>query len=174
MNNDSRILGGVGALFIALNFLPYVGALLSIAGVMFILVSVKKLAEEFKEPELTSLFIKGILISIIGSILGGAVLSAGAVPLAAGGGNGISCIALIGLGSIIIWIANIFGMKFLKELFIRIGELTNNDLFIWAGKLFYWGAMATIILIGIIVIWAGWVVLSIAYFTTPVKVQIDS
>ncbi|MEO2082671.1 MAG: DUF996 domain-containing protein [Desulfurobacteriaceae bacterium] len=174
MNNDSRTFGGLGALFIALSFLPYVGTLLSLAGIILVFVSVKKLAEEFGEREFTSIFIKGILISIIGSILGGAIFSAGFVPLASGGGSGIFGIALIGLGLIIIWVANIFGMRFLKDLFIKIGELTNNDLFVWAGKLFYWGALALIVLVGGIVIWAGWVVLSIAYFTTPVKAQIDS
>ncbi len=169
MKDNVKLLGGLGSLFIVLGVVPYVGALLSLAGLVLLIIAVKNYSEEKGKPELVSKLVKGIVISFIGEFLGGVVAGVGAGMY--GEGHGLVGGAVAGIGFLIIYVASIFGYNFVKEVFGEIALLTGNNLFEWAGKLFFWGALLLIVLVGGVLIWIGWVVATAAFFSTQSEVE---
>jgi uncharacterized membrane protein len=164
VKDSVKLMGGLGSLFIVLGVIPYIGALLSLAGFVLLIIAIKNYSEEEGRPELVSKLVKGIVISFIGELLGGVVAGVGAGMY--GEGHGLVGGALAGIGFLIIYIASIFGYNFIKDVFTEIALLTGNNLFDWAGKLMFWGALLLIILIGGALIWVGWIVATAAFFTT--------
>ena len=168
MNGNVKILGGLGSLFLVLSFIPYIGAILGIAGLILLIVAVKQFADGEGKGEVFSVFLKGILVSIIGSIVGAIILMAGVGSAAAGNSGALSWL-IAGIGGLIVYASSVYGNYYVKQAFEEIALLTGNTLFAWAGKLLFWGAVLMIILIGSIVVWVGWILSAIAFFTTEEK-----
>lgn len=169
MKDNTKLLGGLGSLFIVLCVIPYIGALLSLVGMILLIIAVTNYSKEVGKSELSSNFIKGIVISFIGTTLGIIITTAGLGLAGAriyAGGHGIIGWLTIGFGFLISYGFSVVGYNFLKSAFSEIALLTGNNLFDWTGKLLFWGALLSIILIGGIVNWAGWIMATIAFFTT--------
>ena len=168
MNGNVKILGGLGSLFLVLSFIPYVGAVLGIAGLILLIVAVKQFADGEGRGEIFSLFLKGILVSIIGSIVGVVIIVAGFGSAAAGNSGALSWL-IAGIGGVIVYAASVYGNYYVKQAFEEIALLTGNTLFAWAGKLLFWGAILMIVLVGSVVVWVGWILSAVAFFTTEEK-----
>lgn len=172
MDSNVKILGGVGSLFIVLSFIPYVGAVLGLAGLILLIVAVKQFAEKEGKGEVFSNFLRGILVSIIGSIIGMVILFAGIGSAAAGNSEALSYL-ITGIGGIILYVASVYGSYYVKKAYEEIALITGNTLFAWAGKLLFWGALLVIVLIGSIVMWVGWLLSTVAFFTTEEKKAVE-
>jgi len=61
------------------------------------------------------------------------------------------------------------GFFLYRRSFNKVADVTGNNLFSWAGNLFFWGSIATLVLMGIVVVWLGWILLAVAFFNTPVE-----
>ena len=172
MDSNVKILGGLGSLFIVLSFIPYVGAVLGLAGLILLIIAVKQFAEKEGRGEVFSTFLRGILVSIIGDIIGGVILFAG-IGSAAAGNSGALSYLITGIGGVIIYAASVYGNYYIKKAYEEIALITGNTLFAWAGKLLFWGALLVIILVGSIVMWVGWILSAVAFFTTEEKKTVE-
>ena len=168
MNSNVKILGGLGALFLVLSFIPYIGAVLGIAGLVLLILAIKQFAESEARSDVFSVFLKGILVSIIGSIIGMVILFAGFGSAAAGNSGAMSWL-ITGVGGLIVYASSVYGNYYVKQAFEEIALITGNTLFGWAGKLLFWGAILVIVLVGSIVMWVGWILTAVAFFTTEEK-----
>ncbi len=168
MNSNVKILGGLGSLFLVLSFIPYLGAVLGIAGLILLIVAVKQFADGEGRGEIFSVFLKGILVSIIGGIVGAVIMFAGFASAATGDSGALGWF-IGGIGGLIVYASSVYGNYYIKQAFEEIALLTGNTLFAWAGKLLFWGAILMIILIGSLVVWVGWILSAVAFFTTEEK-----
>jgi len=166
MDSNTKTFGGLGSLFIVLSVIPYVGGILGLIGFILLAIAIKKFADSEGRPELFSNFVKGILIYIAGVIVG-LVFGVGSImTVAQHEGAGFLTYALMTVALLIMYAATVVGAYFIKQVFTEIGLLTGNNLFDWGGKLLFWGAILTVIVVGAIVSWVGWIILTVAFFTT--------
>ncbi|WP_457677800.1 DUF996 domain-containing protein [Thermovibrio sp.] len=161
---NAKLFGGLGSLFIVLGFIPYIGTILGLVGFILLLVAVKQLSDYYREPELFSKFIKGVIVYIAGFIVG-ALVGAGSFFALAEGHGSLGAYIFAFIAFVIIYASGVVGSYYIKEVFQRIALLTVNNLFDWAGKLIFVGAILTIVLVGALISWAGWIILTVAFFT---------
>ena len=170
MNSNVKILGGLGALFLVFSFIPYLGMVLGLAGLILLILAVKQFADKEGRGEVFSTFLRGILVSIVGSAIGGVILLAGIGSAAAGNSQSLSWL-ISGIGGVIVYASSVYGNYYIKQAFEKVALLTGNTLFAWAGKLLFWGAVLVIVLVGSIVMWVGWILTAVAFFTTEETVS---
>jgi len=166
MDSNTKTFGGLGSLFIVLSVIPYVGGILGLIGFILLAVAIKKFADSQGRPELFSNFVKGIVIYIAGIVVGMIFGVGSLLAVAQHQGAGALTYALMGIGLIVMYAATIAGTYFMKQTFSEMALITANNLFDWGGKLLFWGAILTIIVVGAIVSWVGWIILTVAFFTT--------
>ncbi|NIA10464.1 MAG: DUF996 domain-containing protein [Nitrospiraceae bacterium] len=164
MKHNTKLLGGIGSVLLALGFVPYIGSISFIVGIGLLLTAVKNYSKEVGRPELSLTFAKGISIWFTGSFLGIVVTMIGAWIFSLGI---IQSVLLVGIGILTIYVTSIVGCNLLRKAFTEIALLTGNGWFERAGKLFFWGALLLIVLIGGVWIYAGLGTLIVAFFTTP-------
>jgi len=165
MERGVRLLGGFGSFLIVLSIVPYVGGLFALVGLILLSLAIKKFAEAEGRRELFSTFLKGILIYMVGSLVG-LLLGLGGLSSAASGEGGLLAYFLTFVGFLVVYASGIVGTYFMKEVFREVALSTGNGLFDWGGKFLFWGALLTVILIGALITWVGWILITVAFFTT--------
>ncbi|SNZ15977.1 DUF996 domain-containing protein [Hydrogenobacter hydrogenophilus] len=178
--STQKLLGGIGSLLMLLSFIPVIGILLGILGIVFWLVSMYQISSKIKKPEIFSKAIIGFILALLGWIIAlmfglmsfvsffassGFTRDEGQVGLGIGIG--------IFIALLVDYIISIVAAYFYKEAYKILAVTINHNLFRTAGLLMYIGAI-TVILFGIgIILWiVGWIILVIAFFTAPDEVEI--
>ena len=181
---SSKTLGGVGALLVVIGFLavfgvPY-GGLLSLIGAIITLIALKGMADNYNEMGIFNNALYGIIIIIIGVVVAVAIafiaiFSAisgldwtNSAALQAYFTDLNNIYALIGpiIGALVVLFifmvaAAVFFRKSLTTLAMKSGE----KIFDTAGLLWLIGAVLTIILVGIIIIWIAWILIAVGFFS---------
>ncbi len=173
--STQKLLGGIGSLLILLSFMPVIGILLGILGIVLWLVSMHQISSKIKKPEIFSKAMIGFILWLLGWII---VIMFGVVSFFASSGfmrddgwTGLGIGILIAL--LVDYIIYIVANYFYKEAYKILAVTINHNLFRTAGLFMYIGAI-TIILFGIgIILWiVGWIILVVAFFTAPDEVEI--
>ena len=156
MDSSTKFFGGFGALFIILSWLPYIGIALYLIGLIFLTVAFKKISDKDPSKEIFKnwliVLIVGILIAILlSSIVIMGIMNQSDVLLF------IGYLIFVGLG--------IFMGIYYKKIFMAVYELTGESLFKTAANTFFWGGILTIIFIGSILFFIGWIIVTIAFFS---------
>ena len=165
MDREVKLLGGFGALLIVLSVVPLLGGLFALVGLILLTLAVKRLSEREGRRELFSTFVKGIGIYLLGSLVG-LLIGYAAFGSSQGGEVGLLTYFLAFLSFVIVYSSAVIGTYLLKEVFREVALITGNGLFDWAGKFLFWGALLTVILIGALITWVGWILVAVAFFTT--------
>jgi uncharacterized membrane protein len=164
---NSKVLAGIGSLLLVFMTVPIVG----IIGIILLMIGLKGLSEYYRDDKIYQSAIWGVIYGIIGIIalsagVFGSVLSSLFSSIAAGPGLG----ALFGLFAflLVLVIAFIFfllmAMKF-RRCFNLIADKSGEQLFRTAGTLLFVGALLTIILVGIVLLFIAWIIATIAFFS---------
>ena len=189
---SSKNLSAVGALLIvigaALGFAVDFSGILSLIGVILLLIGLKGLATFYKEEGIFNNALYSIIVAIGGCIVGVGVVAATAVSDLADlnidwtniedWGNAatdvgtvftdfeISAIMnLLGallVGLIIFYVVMIISMYFLRKSMNQLSEKSGIGLFSTAGILVLIGAVIPVI--GLLIIWIGFVIATVAFF----------
>ncbi len=157
INLESNIknFGGFGAICLLLSWIPYIGFALYILGLIFLSIAFKKIAETGKK-DLIKNWIFTILISIGGGIL---------ILLLIFSSITNSSDTLMFLVYIIFVISAIIEGILYKKIFLDMYEITKEPLFKTTANTFFWGGFLSIILIGGILFFIGWILAAIAFFS---------
>ncbi len=172
MNDETKLLGGVGSALLALGITPYAGILFTLAGFILLLIAVKQISDKHNDKNIFRNFLTGTILNLTGIAI--ALVAATSTLLNFSFVSDIDNLTALGIGTLIgisialltLYVALVISGLLFKRTFNSIGKLTNNDLFSLAGNLIFWGSLATIILLGGILIWVGWILIAIAFFTT--------
>ncbi len=177
MRKQAVTLGRVGVLLPIGVIIPLVGILAGLAAVILLLISHNYFAKNYESPRIFNQALTGTIIMIAGNLLGVILIIVGVGMAAFTASDGLdpsnitqvysmifnSGVAIF--GGIVWFAASIIGYWFIfqsmKELALRSGV----SYFRTAGLLYFIGAIATIILVGGIVIFIAWIIHIVAYFS---------
>jgi len=177
-----KLLGGIGAILLVLMITPYLGSLAGLAGIILILISLNMFSKIFNDPQI----FKSALISFILGIIGGfvAFLTVGVTffsfftMMEPHGYYSPHMFSSIGIGTalafIIIYILFIISAYYLKSAFCLLSSYTGINLFRTGGLWYFIGTILTIVIVGILINLVAWILIAVAFFTTPEEIKSEA
>jgi uncharacterized membrane protein len=190
----SKNLSGVGALLIVIGCLgfivPYAGILLLI-GIILLLIGMKGFADHYQEGGIFNNVLYALILGIVGAVVAVATIVITAIAALASLGINLTnvtdwatfgtelanrftdfanfgpLLSLIGsiiAGLIVLFVFVIIAAFLLRRSFTFLSAKTGVGLFGTAGILMLIGAVLTIVLIGFLLIWIAWILVTVAFF----------
>ena len=178
MKGQAITLGRIGILLPIAVIIPVLGTLAGLATMVLLLISHYHFSKSYEKPVIFKQALTGSIIVVGGNLIGGIFIAIGlgtAIFSSAETGLNLSNYQeLMGqifgsgmsiFGAIIMLAAGIVGVYFVFKSLQALAAETNINLFKTAGLLYLIGVITTIIFVGAIVIFAGWILHIIAYFS---------
>jgi uncharacterized membrane protein len=176
--STQKMLGGIGSILILLGWIPGIGILFGIVGVVLWLISMYQLSNILGKPSIFQKVLIGFVLNI------GSMVIAFAFGLMAGISSFTSIRdetgATFGLGlgvivaTIVAYAINLAAFYFYKQAYDILAQATAHNLFKIAGLLMFIGAITTILFgLGALLIIVGYIVLAVAFFTAPNEVEVQ-
>ncbi len=170
---SGKTLGGIGALLMVIgSFVPF----LSLVGIILLLVGLKHLADYYGDSGIFQNALYGFIFGIIGIIAGAFVVLSLVFGLAIISPTPDLADPLAFLGGIILALIVVFIFYLLTAIFYKrsfdiLSEKTGEKMFGTAGLLLLIGAVLTIIIIGLLLMFIAWILLTVAFFSikTPTE-----
>ena len=157
--SQAGLFAGLGIIGIFLGWIPLLGAILSLAGIIILFIGVYKISKLAPEKNIFRYFLYAyIILPILFAIIGGIIIALLS--------NYLNETTLIALAWILIVIPMFVSQAiYYKKAFLGIYEVTGQKLFQTTANIFYWGSLLAIIGIGIFVVLVGWIVAAVAFFS---------
>lgn len=183
MRNQAITLGRIGILLPIAMIIPFLGTLAGLAAMVLLLISHYNFSKAYDAPPIFRNALTGTIIMIVGNIVGFILIGIGVGMSAFTSQNGIDpsqlqeiylLIIESGLaifGAIILLAAAIIGYYFIFQSLKELAAKTGVNFFRTAGMLYFIGAIASIILVGGIVVIVAWILHIIAYFSVNPEQQ---
>jgi uncharacterized membrane protein/Flp pilus assembly protein TadD len=153
-----NMLGGIGAiLFIIGPLFFFLGPILILAGSILILVAFHQYSQILNNPSIFQYGLRWGITPIVTAVL--------FIFFAASARH--SDDVIVTLLVLLVYGATIFAAVNLKNALKELSITLNHNLFNISGNLIFWGAILLIILIGVIVSFVGFIILTVAFFTAP-------
>jgi uncharacterized membrane protein len=181
---SSKTLGGVGAILVVIGFLGTIGiayaGILVLIGAILTLIALKGMADHYNEGGIFNNGLYGVITVIVGVVVFIAVLIAVVLMTisnlewtdpAAIQQYFMDLNHLWGvIGSFIIALAALFVFMIISAIFFRkslslLSMKSGERIFETAGLLWLIGAVLTIILVGLILIWIAWILIAVGFFS---------
>jgi uncharacterized membrane protein len=181
---QAKVLGGIGALLSLLVFVPTIGFIIGLVGLILVFIAVKYIAEETKDHSIFHNYLMNFIFDIvaIGAVIGIMIMTFGV----AGGMSWVNTIQqqnitdfdsfwasfgtiFIGcaLALIVAWVILIIGALYLRKSYNSIADHTKVDLFRTTGLVNFIGAVTIIIIIGVFIIIIARILEIVSYFSLP-------
>jgi uncharacterized membrane protein len=177
--STQKMLGGIGSILILLVFMPgTVATLLGIVGVVLWFISIYQLSNILGKPSIFQKVLIGFVLSIAGAVIAFAFgLTAGIASFTSIKGE-TGAILGLGLGVVVAIIVayaiSLAAFYLYKEAYDILAQATAHNLFKIAGLLMFIGAITTILFgLGLLLIFVGYIVLAVAFFTAPNEVDVQ-
>ena len=182
--SNAKAFGGIGAILLLIGaFIPSIGFVVSIAGLVLIFVAVKYLADETKDQAIFKNYMYSFIFSVVAIVAAFAIIAA-TIGATLGFSEiwdwetedpdeeeiwGFAATVCLGVGGALIvgWILMIIGTLYLRKSYNSIAKHTNVDLFRTTGTLYFIGAITLIILIGALILLIARILEIISFFSLP-------
>ena len=192
--DSSKNLSAIGSLLMVIGFLgsavPYAG-IISIVGLILLLVGLKGLSSYYQENDIFNNALYAIITAIVGVVVAVGTLIVTAVSAFATIGIDINDVTdwtnfgteistyfsdfanfselwtLIGavvLALLVLFVSMIISMYFFRKTMNQLSTKSGIGLFGTAGLLMLIGAVLTIIAVGLLIIWIGLILATVAFF----------
>jgi uncharacterized membrane protein len=173
---QGKSLGSVGALLLVIgSFVPFLG----IVGFILLMIGLKNLSDYYKDKGIFNNALYGVLFGIIGAAAAAFILIAvffGGVflgfrygpsgqDITGITGNFVAFFGGILIALVVAFIFYILMALYLKKSFDLLAHMSGVGMFRTAGLLLLIGAILTIILIGLVLIFVAWILLTVAFFS---------
>ena len=181
MKSQAITLGRVGILLPVAAIIPLIGFLAGLAALVLLLISHYYFSKVYEKPVIFNSALTGTIVQVGANLIGGIVIaiavSTTAISLSMQDletfdipeltsvilGSGVTIV-----GAIILLAGAIVGLYFIYKALTNLAEQTGVKLFKTAGLLYFIGAIALVLFfVGSLVIFAGWIIHIIAYFSLP-------
>jgi len=170
----SKTLAIEGSVMLLLSFIPYVGWVLGIIGVVLLLRSMKEFSGYYQDEKIYQNALTGVKFYII-AVLAAAVAIVGitiGVWSATGftadfvltAGFGVGVVAFL-VGLVVAFVFYVLAASHLKRTFYTLAEKSGEDSFRTAATILWIGSILTIIGIGLLLILVAWIFATIGFFT---------
>jgi uncharacterized membrane protein len=167
---SGKNLAGIGSIFLVIP-VPF----LSIVGIIMVLIGMKKLSKAYNDESIWKNTLYAVIFGIIGIIASGVTLVSlffGGIFTATTLGVGAEA-DIIGLvAGLIIFLAIAFVFYLLEAIYIRrafdsLATKSGVGLFRTGGLLLLIGAILTIFIVGLFLIFIAWILILVAFFQIP-------
>jgi uncharacterized membrane protein len=172
----AKTLAGEGSILLLLSLIPYAGWILGIIGIVLLMRGLKELSYYYQDEKIYQDSLTGVKYYIIAIIA--AAVAIAAITLGIGSATGftfkpnfaptaalgIGIAAFIG-GIVIAFIFYILATTHLRKTFNSLAQKSGEASFTTAASLLWWGAIFTIIVIGLLLIFISWIFATIGFFT---------
>lgn len=158
-----NMLGGIGGIFLVIGFLFNI---LSIAGLILILVAFYQYSQILNKPSIFQYGLRWGIFLLVAEIL---LIF---FVIAAIFGDGSTFLAVV--GALLAYGLGIFAVLNLKKALTELSITLNQNLFDMSGKFIFWGTVLSIILIGLLGIFIGNILLTVAFFIAPKEIQLNN
>lgn len=176
----AKTLAGEGSILLLLSLIPYAGWILGIIGVVLLLKGMKELSYYYQDEKIYQESLTGVkfyIVAIVSAAVAGGGIAfgigsatgfkyTGHFVLTAGLGAGIA--AFLG-GLVIAFIFYVLATTYLRRTFKTLAEKSGEGSFVTAANLMWWGAILTIIFVGLLLIFVAWIFATIGFFTMKSK-----
>jgi uncharacterized membrane protein len=182
--SQTKTLGAVGSIFVLLTAVPSVGWLLGIVGLIFVLVAIRDIANQFQDRSIFNNTLLSVILAISGIVVGTVVIlgsffsfaglhnlvgpnyfgpnfNPSTVPV----GDWVGLAAAVITGLAIVWALLIVSAVYLRRSFDAIASRLNVKLFGTAGLLYLVGAATIIVGVGFLLILVAQILLVVAFFS---------
>ena len=157
--NNASIIGGIGSILTVLGVFPF-----GIIGIILILIALNQYSKILNNP---SIFQFGSRWGII--LLASVVISILLIGISAVSGNNTFWLVIT---VAVLYVASIYAVADFEKALIEISVALNHKLFRTAGTTIFIGTLLLPLIIPILLIFAGFVILAIAFFTAPKELEI--
>jgi uncharacterized membrane protein len=187
----TKILGGIGAVLMLVSPIGTQTGLVGLAGIILVMIAVYRLSYHYNEPAIFNNALYGAIIAIVGVTIFAAVMAITLVDLMGTLGIDINWnnwmswtmyqnihweqitdwntywpyISIIIADFAILFVSVTIAGTFLRKTFHILGEKTGIHAFNTAATLIFIGAILTIIVVGLLLIWIALLFLAIAFFS---------
>ena len=172
----ARTLAAEGSILILLGLVPYVGWILGIIGVVLFLRGMKELSNYYQDDRLYQNSWTGVKFYIVALLAAGVAIAAITIGIWTATGFtftadfvptvafGVGVAAFLA-GIVIAFVFYVLATSHLRRVFSALAEKTGESSFTTAGILLWWGAIFTIIVVGLLLILIGWIFATIGLFS---------
>ncbi|HMK95273.1 MAG TPA: DUF996 domain-containing protein [Candidatus Limnocylindrales bacterium] len=167
---SSKTLAGVGSILLILSVVPYAGAVLGIIGAVLLLIGLKGLATYYQDNQIYDNALMGVIFLIIALVVV-AVAVFGAILLFISTIGFVGGIVILVLGLIVSFVFYLLAAMRLRQTFNTLAQKSGEQSFSTAGTMLWWGAILTIIFVGVILIFIAWIFSTIAFFSMRLQQQ---
>ena len=182
-----KTFGGVGALLMLLgSFIPYAGPILAIVGFILVFIAVKNVSDLTNDKDIFKNYLYNFILGIVAIVVFFIILLIGFG--AVGGFAWLESLQTIDitdfssfwsyfgeiigylvLGLFIAWILLVIGAIYLRRCYKSIEKHTKVSMFGTTGTVYFIGAILSIILIGLLILFIARILEIIAFFSLPDK-----
>jgi uncharacterized membrane protein len=181
-----RLLGIIGAFLMVIGFIPSIGGVFMIIGLIFVLIALKGYGDAYKDGSILHNTLYTIVFEIIGVVVCIGIIIYGAMGFLSSLGinnfmelrswqaidwqnavninNILPFVGAIVLGLVILFAFTVLASLYFKKAMNTLSGKTEVKLFHTTGTVFFVGALLTIIFIGFIVIWVAFILLMISFY----------
>lgn len=182
--NEAKIFGGIGAILTLLGFIPWIGPIFNIVGLVLIILAVKYISDVTKDSSIFKNYLINFICWIIA--IGVTIFIIAGSFFAVGGFDFISeleneeitdfesfidyfgdLIAGVVAALVIGWVVLVIGAVYLRRSYNSIADHTHVDIFRTTGTVFFIGALTTIILVGFLILIIGTILEIVSFFSLP-------
>jgi uncharacterized membrane protein len=156
--NTANIIGGIGSIFIALGFSPLV-----IVGAILVLTAFNQYSKALNKPSIFQLGSRWGAILLISILV--FILFTG-ISVVFGDSTFWLTIAIA-----VLYVASIYAVVDFEKALIELSDALNHKLFRTAGATIFIGTLLSPLIIPILLIFVGFIILAIAFFTAPKEVR---
>jgi uncharacterized membrane protein len=167
---SSKTLAGLGSLLLILSPVPYAGAVLGIIGAILLLIGIKGLSSYYQDNGIYENALMGIIFLIIAVIAVAVSAAALAIGFASLVGLGIGILAFIA-GLVIAFVFYLVAALRLRKTFDALAQKSGEQSFATAGTLLWWGAILTIVVVGLLLIFLAWIFATVGFFSMRLQPQ---
>ena len=171
----SKTLACEGSILMWLCFVPYVGPILAIIGLILLMRSLKEFSGYYQDEKIYSKALTGIKYYVVAIIAAAVAIGAivTGVWTATGftdvfvftAGFGVGLIAFF-VGLVVAFVFFVLAASHLRVTFNTLADLSGESTFRTAGTLLWWGSILTIVFgLGLLVIPIAWILATIGFFT---------
>ena len=172
-SESNKSLAGVGALLLAFgSFVPIVG----IVGIILLLIGIKGLSEYYNDRSVYQHALWGVIFGIVG-LVAAAVIVIGFIwgsifgGLAFGAGFGLVALTGVVLAVVVLFVFYLLAAIYFRRAFSTLAQKSGEHMFETAGLLLFIGAILTIILVGLVLVFVAWILVAVAFFSMTIRSQ---
>ena len=167
----SKTLAMEGSILLILGLVPYVGWVLGIIGIILLLRGLKEFANYYQDNEIYQNSLTGVkyyIVALIALAIAGAGFAVGFVTNGFPATVGIANILGIAVGIaflVVAFVFNVLAATHLKRTFYTLAEKSGEHSFATAGTLLWLGAILTIVVVGVLLIFIAWIFAVVGFST---------